>query len=84
MNPVATIPAQSLLYQKNGAASHSTRQQGTATQSVFANYAFGPADTGDGKTNKGSVKPVTGSLTEAVQQAAPWVTQVQASATTKA
>ena len=83
MNPVANIPVQSLLYQKDSAASHSTRQKGNATQSVFANYAFGPVNTGDGKPNQGSVKPVTGSLTQAVQQAIPWVTQVQASGVTK-
>lgn len=86
MNPVSsTIPVHSLMFQKAGASSHATRSKTDATQSAFADYGFGPADTGGGGTAaKGSVKPVTGNLTQAVQHSMPWVAQVQASGTTKA
>ncbi len=83
MNSVHAIPVQSLMYQKDAANSHSTRSKGNATQSAFASYGFGPANTQGGDSNKGSVKPLSGSLTQSVQHAMPWVTQVQASGSTK-
>jgi hypothetical protein len=83
MNPVATIPAHALMYQKDQASSHSTRRQGNATQSAFASYGFGPAETQGGDSNKGSVKPTTSSLSQSVPHAMNWITQVQASGTTK-
>jgi len=83
MNPVTTIPAHALMYQKDSAGSHSTRRQGNATQSAFASYGFGPADTAGGNANKAGVKPTASSLSQSVPHAMNWITHVQASSTTK-
>ncbi len=75
MTPTNTIPVQALLYQhQSGKAGHSTRKQGNATETAFADYGFGPANTGD--RAKSDLKPAAGTYGTS-QHAMPWVAQVQ-------
>ena len=83
MDPVTTPQVHSLLSRTDSSANHSTRPQGRATTSAFAQYAFGPLQTGSAKGN-GGVKPVTGNFGQAQPSglgSKSWIAQVQASRT---
>ncbi|MDA8231262.1 MAG: hypothetical protein M0006_07980 [Magnetospirillum sp.] len=83
MSTINGIPSQILLYRTDSSDGHSTRPHGRATQSAFADYAFGPIDT-HGNQSKQENKPVTGLSLAQYQTGAPsWVTQVQAASGVK-
>ena len=50
MQPVTAQPSPAMLQRVDRPDSHDTRKQEGATQSLFANYAFGPMDLQRGET----------------------------------
>ncbi len=85
MNPVPSIPPQILLQPMRQGNSHSINPpKGDATESVFANYAFGPLKPDNGRGTKGAapIDPFGKPAAAAPPASTAWIAQLQASSST--
>jgi hypothetical protein len=86
MNPVLSIPPQILLQPMRQGKSHSINPQSDATQSAFADYAFGPLPSNSRQTTEGPkateafMKPAAASPPSA---STAWIAQLQAGGAVK-